>query len=250
MDLIIPDWSGIPANIGALTTTRRGGVSQAPYDDGTGAGGLNVGTHVGDDVHAVTQNRQLLNKMLPSQPVWLNQVHGVTVVDAASVTGVPEADASMSTVPGVVCAIQTADCLPVLFCDAAGKVVGAAHAGWRGLLHGVLGNTVERMRMAGAGEIIAWLGPAIGPQSFEVGEEVMHAYTERDRDAHASFTPVSDRPGKYWADIYQLARQALVKAGINKIYGGGFCTVTDRDTFYSYRRDKVTGRMASLIWIK
>ncbi|HEY8100825.1 MAG TPA: peptidoglycan editing factor PgeF [Burkholderiaceae bacterium] len=250
MDLIIPDWTGIPANIGALTTTRRGGFSRSPYDDGMGHGGLNLAMHVADQEHVVQQNRQLLKAILPSEPAWLTQVHGVAVVDAASITGAPEADASISTVPGVVCAIQTADCLPVLFSDVKGQVVGAAHAGWRGLLHGVLNKTLERMQTAGAEEIIAWLGPAIGPQCFEVGAEVMHAFIERDQDAQQAFRPVVAQPEKYLADIYQLARLLLNKSGVSKIYGGGFCTVTDRDTFYSYRRDKTTGRMASLIWIK
>ncbi|MGZ3252975.1 MAG: peptidoglycan editing factor PgeF [Burkholderiaceae bacterium] len=250
MDLIIPDWVGVPANIGAMTTTRRGGFSRGPYGDGTGQGGLNLGVHVEDEEHVVQQNRQLLNTILPAEPAWLTQVHGVTVVDAASVTDAPEADASISTTPGVVCTIQTADCLPVLFCDVKGQVVGAAHAGWRGLLHGVLENTVERMHTAGASEIVTWLGPAIGPQCFEVGAEVRHAFIERDKDNLEAFKPVQDHPGKYFADIYQLARLALKKAGASQIYGGGFCTVTDRKTFYSYRRDKTTGRMASLIWIK
>jgi YfiH family protein len=171
-------------------------------------------------------------------------------VDAASITSPSEADASITTTPGVVCAIQTADCLPVLFCDAAGKVVGAAHAGWRGLLHGVLENTIERMQAAGAQEIIAWMGPAIGPQAFEVGAEVKHAFLERDAKVAACFTQQPANPDKYLADIYHLARLTMHKAGIRKIFGGAYCTVTERDKFYSYRRDRITGRMASLIWIK
>lgn len=252
MELISPDWIGVPAKISALTTTRRGGFSRFPYDDGLGAGGLNLGVHVGDQVLAVEQNRALLRTALPSDPAWLTQVHGVTVLDAAGVTGMsaPEADASIATEPGVVCAIQTADCLPVLFCDADGKVVGAAHAGWRGLAHGVLQNTVTSMRDAGAGDIMAWLGPAIGPSCFEVGEDVRQAFTERDNEAHSAFLPAANQQGKYFADIYQLARQALRKSGVNRIYGGGFCTVTDAQRFYSYRRDKVTGRMSSMIWIR
>lgn len=250
MDLIIPDWSGVPANIGALSTTRRGGYSRAPYDDGAGLGGLNLGVHVADELYSVQQNRQLLKVHLPAEPAWLSQVHGVAVVDAASANDAPEADASIASKPGVVCVIQTADCLPVLFCDVKGQVVGAAHAGWRGLLNGVLENTLKHMRSAGAGEIIAWLGPAIGPQCFEVGAEVVHAFIEHDKDTQQAFTPVSTQQGKYLADIYQLARLALNKSDVSKIYGGGYCTVTDRNTFYSYRRDKTTGRMASLIWLK
>lgn len=250
MDLIIPEWVGRPDNIGALVTTRHGGFSCAPYDDGSGTGGMNLGLHVEDDIQAVRQNRQLLSSILPTEPTWLTQVHGVNVIDAAIATGVPEADASIATASGVVCAIQTADCLPVLFCDVEGKVVGAAHAGWRGLLHGVLENTIAQMRTAGAAEIIAWLGPAIGPQCFEVGAEVLQAFVQQDSQAQASFQPIAGKSGKYLADIYQLARLALNKAGVARIDGGGFCTVTERNTFYSYRRDKLTGRMASLIWIK
>jgi polyphenol oxidase len=149
-----------------------------------------------------------------------------------------------------VCAIQTADCLPVLFCDMNGRVVGAAHAGWRGLANGILENTVSRMRDAGAGEIIAWMGPAIGPQCFEVGADVWTAFVGRDADLAKAFIPADGQPGKYLADIYCLARDALVKAGVENVSGGELCTVTDRHRFYSYRRDKVTGRMASLIWLK
>jgi YfiH family protein len=250
MDFIFPDWTDIPNNIGALTTTRRGGVSCAPYDDGTGKGGLNLGLHVSDDAKSVRKNRELLRTALPAEPSWLTQVHGTDVVDAAVIQSAIEADASVTTMPGVVCAIQTADCLPVLFCDSAGKVVGAAHAGWRGLLHGVLENTIERMQTAGAQEIFAWMGPAIGPQSFEVGAEVMHAFCERDAQTAVCFTQQGSSQEKYLADIYQLARHAMHKAGVSKISGGGFCTVTERDKFYSYRRDKITGRMASLIWLK
>jgi YfiH family protein len=253
MKLIVPNWTGVPSNIGAFTTTRIGGVSQGPYDDGAGSGGLNLGVHVGDQLQDVQKNRDLLQKHLPAEPAWLSQVHGVTVVNAAdvtSVTGAPEADASIATQPGVVCVIQTADCLPVLFCDARGRVVGAAHAGWRGLAHGVLENTVAQMRNAGAENIIAWLGPAIGPQSFEVGAEVMQVFTERDSQAHTAFKKIESHAGKYLADIYHLARLSLRRIGIEQIYGGEFCTVMQREHFYSYRRDKVTGRMASLIWIK
>jgi YfiH family protein len=251
MNLIVPDWPDLPDNVRALTTARSGGFSSAPYDDGDGKGGFNLGTHVGDDVHAVLQNRAQLRAIVPSEPAWLTQIHGVTVVDAATVgDDAPRADASVATRPGVVCTIQTADCLPVLFCDSRGATVGAAHAGWRGLVHGVLENTVRRMRDAGAGELMAWLGPAIGPQHFEVGEDVRAAFIARDEMHDASFKPISNRPGKYLADIYLLARNALTKTGIEQIYGGDFCTVMDHDRFFSYRRDKTTGRMASLIWIK
>lgn len=250
MDLIIPQWIELPPGVGALSTMRQGGVSLAPYDDGAGGGGLNLGVHVGDNPEHVMRNRALLRRLLPSEPAWLSQVHGAGVVDAATVSGMPEADASFAAVPGAVCAIQTADCLPVLLCDADGRAVGAAHAGWRGLVNGVLENTIDRMRGAGAGDITAWLGPAIGPECFEVGQDVLAAFTERDPALRSAFVPIPDRPGKYMADIYALARAILEKAGVTHVSGGGFCTVSDARRFYSYRRDRVTGRMASLIWLK
>lgn len=263
MQLIIPDWAGVPGNVGACATLRSGGVSQGPYDDGHGGGGLNLGAHVDDAPQAVAQNRALLDSMLPASPLWLTQVHGREVVDAGAAAGaVVEADAVIATRPGVVCAIQTADCLPVLFADVGGRVVGAAHAGWRGLQGGVLQNTAVRMRAAGAGPIVAWLGAAIGPDSFEVGADVLQAFVDAvppgDADAdvvsrvaqiQACFVPIAQRPGKYLADIYQLARIALKQAGVTQVYGGGMCTVNDRNC-YSYRRDRVTGRMATLIWLK
>lgn len=250
MDFLIPDWKDAPGNIGAISTTRKGGLSQAPYDDGEGGGGLNLGIHVGDDPGRVHANRALLRATVPSEPAWLSQVHGITVLDAAHVAGAPQADASMTTQAGVVCAIQTADCLPVLFCDAAGQVVGAAHAGWRGLAGGVLETTVKRMRAAGANDILAWLGPAIGPHRFEVGQEVFDAFIAREAQMAQAFVSIADAPGKYLADIYQLARLALASVGVDRVSGGGLCTVSDRNRFYSYRRDGTTGRMASLIWLK
>jgi hypothetical protein len=249
MDLIIPAWSA-PSNVGTLSTSRRGGVSKAPYDDGAGGGGLNLGTHVGDDPEAVRANRALLRRLLPSEPAWLSQVHGAAVLDATTVDQAPQADACIATEAGQVCAIQTADCLPVLFCDVAGTVVGAAHAGWRGLAQGVLENTLSRMRAAGAIDILAWLGPAIGPQNFEVGEDVFAAFVGRDDRMGGAFAPIPGKEGKYLADIFALARVTLQKAGVNQVFGGGLCTVSDRSRFYSYRRDRTTGRMASLIWLK
>lgn len=250
MQGLIPHWPGLPANIGVLSTTRLGGVSPAPYDDGVGGGGLNLGTHVGDQPHYVAYNRDTLCAQLPSEPVWLSQVHGTAVVDLATVRPqqVPEADASLSTTPGRVCLIMTADCLPVLFCDAEGKTVAAAHAGWRGLAAGVLQNTVAAMRAAGAGELMAWMGPAIGPEQFEVGEDVRTAFQQQG--APDAFQPIAGKLGKYLADIYALARYVLQQAGVQQVHGGEFCTVSDPARFYSYRRDGVTGRQASLIWIK
>lgn len=255
---LIPHWPGLPGNVGALATTRRGGVSAGPYDDGMGQGGLNLGVHVGDDPERVARNRAVLRRMLPAEPAWLSQVHGTAVVDAGALPSgqVPQADASIASAPGTVCAILTADCLPVLLCDTAGKVVGGAHAGWRGLASGVLENTVARMRAAGAGDIIAWLGAAIGQYQFEVGSDVMHAFLEHADDESsvrhvtAAFAPINAKPGKYLADIYALARHILHRAGVVKVSGGEFCTVSNSGRFYSYRRDGVTGRQASLIWIK
>jgi YfiH family protein len=248
---LVPDWPDAPANIGFLCTTRRGGVSPAPYGDGQGGRGLNLGVHVGDAPENVARNRALLRAELPAEPVWLSQVHGTIVVDAATAAdaeaGVPTADASIARQPGVICAIQTADCLPVLFADLEGRVVGAAHAGWRGLAAGILEDTVEAMRTAGATEITAWLGPAIGPTQFEVGPEVLDAFLVRDASAQLAFQPRGD---KFLADIYALARLALARAGVRRVAGGDRCTVSEPGTFYSYRRDKVTGRQASLIWIK
>lgn len=231
-----------PATVHTLITTRASGVSKAPYAT------LNLGRHVGDDPQAVAANRALLRAQLPNEPVWLNQVHGIKVLDAATVgLEVPEADASISRTPGVVCAIMTADCLPVLLADSKGSVVGAAHAGWRGLCNGVIEATVEAMAIPG-NELVAWLGPAIGPDAFEVGTEVRAAFLQQDQAADAAFSPLED--GKYLADIYLLARQRLARLGVAQVHGGDFCTVIERDRFFSYRRDHVTGRMASCIWIE
>lgn len=245
-DLIIPDWKVDPGPARAISTTRAGGASRPPYDDGAGGAGLNLGQHVGDDAATVSANRARLRTLLPADPAWLNQVHGANVVDAAAVAGVPDADASFATRPGVVCAVLTADCLPVLFCDLAGRVVAAAHAGWRGLAAGVLRNTAARMRDAGAQQIQAWLGPAIGPSRFEVGGDVLQAFAGID-PAGRHFAAQGN--GKYLADIYALARLELHACGVELVSGGRDCTVDDAARFYSYRRDGVTGRMASLIWI-
>ena len=261
---LVPDWPEAPANIGFLCTTRRGGVSPDPYGDGQGGGGLNLGTHVGDTAVFVATNRAILLGKLPSAPAWLSQVHGAGVVRADRMPRgeAPSADASIARTPGAVCAIQTADCLPVLFTNRAGTVVGAAHAGWRGMAGGVLEATIAAMRAEIAGEpgdeIIAWLGPAIGPQEFEVGEDVLTAFCAsaaakggQGGDAvRSAFQPRDGKPGKYLADIYALARLVLGQAGVASVAGGDRCTVTEAETFYSYRRDQVTGRQASLIWIK
>lgn len=239
--LILPDWP-LPAGVKACSTTRHGGVSLPPYDS------LNLGTHVGDEERAVADNRQRLvvGASLPQMPVWLEQVHGTRVVrlDGQTPTDL-QADAVYSNVPGQVCAVMTADCLPVLFCSQAGDEVAAAHAGWRGLCNGVLEQTLAAFAVQ-PGSISAWLGPAIGPQQFEVGPEVRAAFIAADAVAAAAFTPQGD---KFLADIYLLARQRLQRAGIHTIYGGDRCTVSEISHFFSYRRDGITGRLASLIWL-
>lgn len=240
--MIVPDWPA-PANVGAVTTTRQGGVSQPPYDS------LNIADHVGDSTAAVLANRRRLRQQLalPAEPLWLNQVHGAGVADATSGVERPAADASFSYRSGAVCAVMTADCLPVLLCARDGSCVAAAHAGWRGLASGVLEASVNAL----GGEpqrLLAWLGPAIGPAVFEVGAEVREAFVKTHRQAAAAF--VAQPNGRWLADLYQLARVRLQAAGVEAVYGGDFCTYTDRERFYSYRRDTVTGRMASLIWLQ
>lgn len=249
MNLIIPEWNA-PENIRAFSTVRYGGYSETPYQgDESGKNGLNLGLHVGDHPVAVQKNRELLGKTLPSEPVWLNQVHGTTVVDAAVVSGVPDADASFSAKPNVVCLVMTADCLPVLLCDRKGGVVAAAHAGWRGLAGGVLENTLCMMRENTHSEMMAWLGPAIGPDAFEVGEDVREAFVRKNSLMESAFVARKDTPGKYLADIYTLAKLTLSGLGVADVSGGNFCTVSDSKRFYSYRRDGMTGRMATGIWI-
>lgn len=237
---IVPVWPA-PANVRALSTTRAGGVGVAPFDS------LNLGTHVGDDPAAVAANRVRLRALLPAEPGWLNQVHGTAVVDLATLRGVPDADGAVSRKPGAVCVVMTADCLPVLLCDRAGTVVGAAHAGWRGLQGGVIEATTRAMGVP-AGDLMAWLGPAIGPEAFEVGDEVRAAFVADDSAAAAAFRPAGPA-GKWLADLYLLARQRLAALGVMGVHGGDACTFTEAARFFSYRRDGRTGRMASLVWL-
>jgi hypothetical protein len=238
-DFITPDWAA-PANVRAQVTTRIGGVSAGPYAS------LNLGDHVGDDPVAVAANRTRLREHLPAEPLWLAQVHGTRCILAeASRPGV-EADASVSFTPGTVCTVLTADCLPVVFCDVGGTVVAVAHAGWRGLAAGVLESTVAAMHRP-APDILAWLGPAIGPAAFEVGDEGRAAFVAHDVAATAAFEPHGS--GKWLCDIYALARQRLAALGVCSIGGGNHCTVADAARFYSFRRDGATGRMASLVWL-
>jgi YfiH family protein len=237
-----PDWP-VPARVRALSTTRAGGVSEGVYAS------LNLGEHVDDAAAAVAENRRRLQAEIgAAHPHWLAQVHGTRV---ASLGGAPveePADASVTVKPGEACVIMTADCLPVLFCDRAGIRVGAAHAGWRGLSAGVLEATVAAMQTA-PGELLAWMGPAIGPRAYEVGDEVREAFLGTAPEAAQAFRP-SREPGKWRCDLYLLARQRLEAVGVKDIYGGGFCTYTDKDRFFSYRRDGQTGRMSTLIYIE
>lgn len=235
---ITPNWPA-PASVHALQTTRLGGCSLPPYDS------LNLGIHVGDDAMRVERNRNLLNDVLPSEPVWLEQVHGTEVVLAEAAGCRTVADACISRRKNAVCVVMTADCLPVLLCDRDGTVVGAAHAGWRGLANGVLEATVKAMEAA-PDCLLAWLGPAIGPMAFEVGAEVREVFMRHDPAAASAFTPKAE---KYLADIYQLARQRLQALGITQISGGESCTYTERERFFSYRRDGATGRMATMVWL-
>jgi len=236
---IEPDWP-TPARVRALVTTRSGGVSGGPYAS------LNLGARVGDDEEAVRENRARLRAALPSEPKWLQQVHGTDVVQADRVDAEACADAAFTTAPEVVCTVQIADCLPVLLCDRAGTSVAAAHAGWRGLSAGVLERAVAALPAAPK-DLIAWLGPAIGPRKFEVGGDVLGTFTRSDPDAAMAFEPL--REGKWLADLYALARLRLRRAGVSAVFGGGLCTFADPQRFFSHRRDRVTGRHAACIWI-
>lgn len=235
---LTPDWPA-PANVRACVTTRDGGVSLPPFE------GLNLGDHVVDDPQAVQHNRQVLASTLGCQPAWLSQVHGVRVVKADPAS-VEQADASWTDTPGIASAVLTADCLPALFCDRSGTRVAAAHAGWRGLAGGVLEATLDALAVPPA-EVLVWLGPAIGPEAFEVGPEVREAFLACHAESTAAFRP-SLNDGRYMADIYQLARIHLAARGVEAVFGGGFCTVSD-PRFYSYRRSPRTGRFASLVWL-
>jgi purine-nucleoside/S-methyl-5'-thioadenosine phosphorylase / adenosine deaminase len=238
-DWIVPDWPA-PANVRTLITTRSGGVSTGPFAS------MNLGQRIETDMRSLRANRALLRDFLPADPKWLLQVHGARVADADGLQQPVEADAAVARKPGSVCTVMVADCLPVLLTDRAGSVVAAAHAGWRGLAAGVLENTVGAMGRA-PDELLAYFGPAIGPSAFEVGADVRDAFLARSADAASAFA--AHKPGKWLADLFALARQRLRAIGVTQIYGGGLCTYTDRRRFFSHRRDKVTGRMAALIWL-
>lgn len=238
---IVPEWPA-PTRVRAFVTTRAGGVSTGAYAS------LNLGVSVGDDPDAVAENRARVRAALPDDPVWLKQVHGTDVIDADAHPRLPHADASIASAPGTVCAIQVADCVPVLFTDVSGSVVAAAHAGWRGLAGGVLSNTVAAMQARGAGarDILAYIGPGIGASAFEVGRDVYEAFTARDRGASEAF--VAQPSGKWLANLHALVQRALRSAGVTRVYGEPLCTVSDAARFFSYRRDRITGRFAAVIW--
>jgi polyphenol oxidase len=249
-DWLIPDWTA-PPNVRAFVTTRTGGVSRGEYAT------MNLGRNSGDDPANVDRNRAIVRALLPSEPTWLAQVHGAEVVRAAAQrpevdrTGeyrlpeMPRADASFTAERGPVCVVLTADCMPVFFCDRAGTRVAVAHAGWRGLAAGVLQNTVAALEVDPR-EVLAWMGPAIGPDAFEVGPEVREAFLAADAGAEAAFR--AGKPGKYMADLYALARRALERAGVESVTGGGFCTYHETARFFSYRRATKSGRMGAFIW--
>lgn len=242
---IEPDWPA-PANVIAFTTVREGGVSEGQFSS------FNLGDHVGDEPGTVAVNRAHLQRLLPAQTEiqWLTQVHGVDVCAATRGGSSITADASWTMQPSLACAVMTADCLPVLLTDRRGTVVASAHAGWRGLQAGVLEHTVAAMPV-NPGELLAWLGPAIGPAAFEVGSEVREAFIAAVPGVatEGCFQPSPGRPGYYLADLYGLARARLKLSGVDAVFGGDFCTFSQAETFYSYRRDGQTGRMASLILI-
>jgi YfiH family protein len=234
---IEPEWP-VPPGVRAASTLRRGGVSKGPYH------GLNLGAHVGDEPSRVAENRRRLRDALNllAEPVWLNQIHGTQVVRADALSD-RSADAAFTHDTGVVCAVMTADCLPVLLCSKEGDRVAAVHAGWKGLAAGVIEAAIESL---GEGNLMAWLGPAIGQDAFEVGDEVREAFVRKRSAFAAAFRETED--AKWLADLYRLARIVLNDVGISEIYGGGFCTFSNAEDFFSYRRDRVTGRMATLIW--
>ena len=246
---IRPDWSA-PPNVHAVITTRGGGASRGPYGvPPHGHGGMNIGLGSGDDLADVTANRALLRASLPSDPRWLNQVHGASVVDAAQVDSGAKADASFTTAANVVCVVSVADCMPVFLTDASGRAVAVAHAGWRGLAAGVIQSTVQSMRASledSSAALLAYLGPAIGPTHFEVGAEVLDAMQAGLPEASRAFSAQPN--GKFLANLSELGRQALDQVGVTHIYGGHDCTFSDSARFYSFRRDRTTGRHAALIW--
>lgn len=244
MNFIQPNWQ-VAKNIKAFTSIREGGVSKAPYDQ------FNTAHHVGDEEQAVKENRALLMQHLnlKNEPIWLNQTHSTIAIAATTNNRGQTADASYTSTPHQVCAILTADCLPILLCHPRGTLVAAIHAGWRGLANGIIENTLQALNTP-VNELYAWLGPAISQQHFEVGSEVQKIFTDTQPEAKSAFIP-SINPDKWMADLYALARLRLNNLGLTEIYGANYCTFSDQRLFYSYRRDgKNTGRIVSLIWLE
>ncbi len=238
MNWMIPNWPA-PSSIKVASTFRSGGVSRSPFFS------FNLGQHVGDDPRAVSENRIRLHRELelPNEPIWINQVHGSRVIRAGPDLTDRIADASFTYNKNVVCAVMTADCLPILITDHLGSFVAVIHGGWRGLLAGVIQNTLD---VIGDVDLLVWLGPAIGPENFKVGEDVRTAFLNKSHSFGSAFKAVAQ--GCWKTDIYQIARIFLKNRGVSKIYGGDWCTYTDMDRFFSYRRDRITGRMATIIW--
>jgi purine-nucleoside/S-methyl-5'-thioadenosine phosphorylase / adenosine deaminase len=241
LDWIVPDWPA-PPNVRALMTTRNGGFSKGACAT------LNLARNGADDPEAVARNQRLLEEVIGVAPAWLSQMHGTAVADVDRSEGVTAADAAVASHAGRAVAVRVADCLPVLFCDRAGTRIGAAHAGWRGLAAGVLEQTVAAMRVEPR-ELIAWMGPAIGPDAFEVGDDVRDVFVGVDAAATAAFRPYPARPGKWLADLFELGAMRLRACGVATIAGGGVCTVSNPDRFFSYRRDRSPGRMAAMVWL-
>jgi YfiH family protein len=239
---VTPEWPA-PSRVRAFVTTRHGGVSVGEYES------LNLGTRSGDDPQRVVANRAIVRDHLPAAPRWLSQVHGTAVcdLDTHAAGDVATADAAVTRTAGTVAVILTADCMPLLLCDRAGTRAGIAHAGWRGMAAGVIENTVAALGVR-PGEVIAWMGPTIGPAAFEVGPEVREAFVAADTAAAAAFAP--HIPGKFMADLYALARLRLARAGVREVHGGGFCTYREPQRFFSYRRVPASGRMGAFIWIE
>jgi YfiH family protein len=240
IDWIVPQWPA-PFAVRAFVTTRAGGASTGPYAT------FNLGDSTADDPAAVAENKRRLLSLLPQPPRWLKQVHGAAVVRADDVDAPRAADAAWTSTRGVVCAVKIDDCMPVLLADAAGTVVAVCHAGWRGLAGGVIENTVAALPVPPS-SLFAWLGPAIGPQAFEVGDEVRAAFCDVDPKAASAFR--AHKPGKWLADLFELGRQRLARAGVSAVHGGGLCTYSSPERFYSHRRNPTTGRMAALVWIE
>jgi len=240
MNWITPNWNA-PKQVKAFASTRIGGCSKSPYE------GLNLGMHVGDDPILVQSNRDLLQQQteMPTAPVWLNQTHSTVVLEIAQPTNdVLDADGVITSSPNVVCSAMTADCLPVLITNTQGTQVAAVHAGWRGLAGGIVENALTHF----SNDVMLWLGPAIGPQAFEVGEDVLQAFLDYDSKAEAAFV-LGKQQGKWWANMATLTRLRMAKLGIDQVFDSGLCTYQDPQRFYSYRRDGVTGRQATFIWI-